>query len=71
LIAGALDPITPPIFSRIALRHLRNGQLTVIEAASHLAAEHGCGPELVERFFNAPHRRVDDSCAATPVPFVP
>jgi pimeloyl-ACP methyl ester carboxylesterase len=69
LIAGALDPITTPAFSRIALRHLRNGQLTVIEAASHLAAEHGCGPELVERFFNAPYRHVDDSCAATPVPF--
>jgi len=71
LIAGALDFITPPVFSRIALRHLRNGQMTVIDAASHLAAEQGCGPELVERFFNAPHQRVDDSCAANPVAFVP
>ena len=72
LIAGALDPITRPEFSRQALRHLRRGQLTIVTSAGHLAAEHNaCAPELVSRFMATPHARVADSCTAAAVAFVP
>lgn len=72
LISGALDPITPPQFAEQALRYLSNGQLTTVAAAGHLASENSpCAPALVERFLEAPYERVDDSCTAKPVPFVP
>lgn len=72
LISGALDPITPPAFAERALRYLSHGQLTIVAAAGHLASENSpCAPALVERFLEAPYERVDASCTATPVPFVP
>lgn len=72
LISGALDSITPPDYARRALRYLSNGQLTIVAAAGHLASENSpCAPALVERFLDAPYRRVDDRCTGAPVQFVP
>jgi pimeloyl-ACP methyl ester carboxylesterase len=72
LISGALDPVTAPDFARVALRHLSNGQLTIIAAAGHLASENSpCAPQLVEQFLEAPYAPIEDSCTAAPVPFVP
>jgi pimeloyl-ACP methyl ester carboxylesterase len=71
IIGGALDPATAGDAGLRALRFLRNGQLSIIAAAGHLAAEQvACAPEVVAQFMAAPYARVNDSCLLQTVPFV-
>jgi len=73
LLAGAIDPITPPAFARIAAAGM-GAKAAVVEFA-HVG--HGvqqssaCGEALVTALIRDPSGTIDPSCAAriTPVSF--
>lgn len=73
LLAGALDPVTPPSFAIEAVKTLPNAQILTAPAAGHAVSMHGCASELIARFLDANGQvEVDGSClrAAKRPPFI-
>lgn len=50
LLAGGLDPVTPPANARQAARTLRNSRVLVAPQAGHTVSGQGCTPRLIAAF---------------------
>ena len=70
-LSGSSDPVTPPRWAEVALKHLPNSSHVVLPNAGHSIATRGCIPELVAQFLEQPEKPVDGSCVADfkPPPF--
>ncbi|MEM7424628.1 MAG: alpha/beta fold hydrolase [Pseudomonadota bacterium] len=63
LLAGALDPATPPYQAQTAARHLKHGYLFVFPYGTHsMSTYHACARELIWDFSADPGRRPHRSC---------
>lgn len=63
LLAGGLDPVTPPANARQAARGLRNSRVLVAPGAGHTFSAQGCTPRLIAAFLeHADPGAVDGSC---------
>lgn len=72
LLSGEADPITPPRWGELALRHLPRGRHLVLAGMAHGNLTRGCVPRLVERFLDAGGAEgLDARCleAVRPAPF--
>lgn len=70
MLAGALDPVTPPAYAEAALAHLPRGQLHVVPGAAHSVLDSApCARALVARFAQAPDRPLPALCAGRGVHF--
>jgi len=70
LLAGKLDPITPPSFARMAAAEM-GAKATVVEFAhvGHGAQQSSpCGEALVTAFIRNPSGTIDPACAAQLAP---
>jgi pimeloyl-ACP methyl ester carboxylesterase len=74
LLSGQLDPVTPPRYGDVVVRHLPNGRHLVAPGQGHNVFGSGCAPRLMGRFIAAANARdLDGSCLqqlAPPPPFV-
>ena len=65
LLAGGLDPVTPPENARLAARTLRHSRVLVADGAAHIVSGAGCAPRLIGAFLeHADPARVDGACLA-------
>jgi pimeloyl-ACP methyl ester carboxylesterase len=63
LLAGSLDPITPPHWAREAAEGFPNGFVYELGGVGHgVMDSHLCGMELVLDFLDAPTETPDDDC---------
>jgi pimeloyl-ACP methyl ester carboxylesterase len=70
LLAGALDPVTPPSYAERAAAGLSAGQLVVFPGAGHAVVATGdCPRRLASAFLTAPDERVDATCSRLFGPF--
>jgi pimeloyl-ACP methyl ester carboxylesterase len=70
LLAGALDPVTPPSYAERAAAGLSAGRLVVFPGAGHAVIAAGeCPRHLVGAFLDAPDAPVDASCSRWYGPF--
>ena len=65
LIAGALDPVTPPRFAEAVARGMPNARVVVVPGMAHAGAER-CVEEIVSRFIRLGSLQgVDTGCVTT------
>jgi pimeloyl-ACP methyl ester carboxylesterase len=70
LLAGALDPVTPPTYAERAAAGLTAGQLVVFPAVGHAVVLGGdCPHRLATTFLVAPEAPVDAACSQMFGPF--
>ena len=63
LLTGSYDPITPPVYARMAAETLRNAHVLEFRHYGHDVLGHdACANEIVESFLARPHRRPDTGC---------
>lgn len=63
LLAGALDPVTPPQWAEKAAEALHRSRVVVVPGVAHIVSSSGCVPRLVETFLDkADPRAIDASC---------
>jgi pimeloyl-ACP methyl ester carboxylesterase len=66
LLAGSLDPITPPHWAHEAAGGLPNGYVVELAGVGHgVMDSHLCGMELVMAFLDHPTEAPDDDCAGS------
>jgi len=74
LLAGALDPVTPPARAQAVAANFTDAVVAVAPAGGHTISPLGCVPSLIARFLEAGTAKgLDMSCLATPTrrpPFV-
>jgi len=51
ILAGGMDPATPPAEAKALLEGLRNARLLVAPSLGHGISEQACGPDLIDQFF--------------------
>ncbi|EKU81032.1 pimeloyl-ACP methyl ester carboxylesterase [Massilia sp. UYP32] len=65
LLAGGLDPVTPPENAHLAARTLRHSRVLVAAGAGHTFSGAGCAPRLIAAFLeHADPAAVDGACLA-------
>lgn len=65
LLAGGLDPVTPPENAHLAARTLGHSRVLVAEGAAHTFSGAGCAPRLIGAFLeHADPAAVDGACLA-------
>ncbi|MDY0974877.1 alpha/beta hydrolase [Massilia sp. CFBP9012] len=65
LLAGGLDPVTPPENAHLAARTLRHSRVLVAAGAGHTFSGAGCAPRLIAAFLeHAIPAAVDGACLA-------
>jgi hypothetical protein len=65
LIVGALDPVTPPEFGRRVAEGLTHSYVYELPGVGHdVIVSSDCARQIIRRFFDAPDRAPDASCAA-------
>lgn len=64
LLAGDLDPITPPEWAERAAATLSRAQLVRFPTYGHGAGAEACGREVLRAFVVNPHAPADASCAS-------
>lgn len=65
LLAGGLDPVTPPANAHQAARALRHSRVLVADGAAHVFSGQGCTPRLIAAFLeHADPAAVDGACLA-------
>jgi pimeloyl-ACP methyl ester carboxylesterase len=72
LLAGTLDPITPPHWAREAAEGFERGHVIELAGVGHgVMDSHLCGMELVREFLDDPTRAPTNSCIerSRPLPF--
>jgi pimeloyl-ACP methyl ester carboxylesterase len=72
LLAGTLDPITPPHWAREAAQGFAHGYVVELDGVGHgVMDSHLCGMELVREFLTNPASEPDNSCIdrSRPPPF--
>jgi pimeloyl-ACP methyl ester carboxylesterase len=62
LLAGALDPVTPPRRARQAARHMAHAQVVVVANAGHGVSMLGCAPRLLRAFLDQPRQPLAAGC---------
>jgi pimeloyl-ACP methyl ester carboxylesterase len=63
LLAGRFDPVTPPVWARMAAHQFRNAAVYEFPGAAHGVLDSSeCAGELVRDFFNAPNPEKQPSC---------
>jgi pimeloyl-ACP methyl ester carboxylesterase len=63
ILAGGLDPATPPAHGEAILPGLSQGRMLVAPNLGHGVSESACAPDLIYRFFReADARSLDGSC---------
>jgi len=67
LVSGALDPVTPPSNTRIALKHLKNGYVVVFPDESHEFIS-PCFFQITEDFINNPFQKPNIACSTERTP---
>ncbi|MGK9164718.1 alpha/beta hydrolase [Inquilinus limosus] len=69
VLAGSLDPVTPPTWARSAAAHLPNGFLIERPDQGHgLIGSDPCAETLAGKFLDAPDRQPVDACQIEPDP---
>jgi pimeloyl-ACP methyl ester carboxylesterase len=72
ILAGALDPTTPPAFAHTTAATLGRAHVFVFPGVSHgVLAVDSCASEVVERFLAEPEIRPDVSCPGVTPEFSP
>lgn len=72
-LAGALDPITPPAYTRAVHARFPAGRYVLAPHTGHgVDRAHACARTMTARFLDAPHAPLADACAGAiaPVTFV-
>lgn len=65
LLAGGLDPVTPPANARVAARTLPRSRVLVAAQAGHIVSASGCTPQLIGSFLeHVDPAAVDGACLA-------
>lgn len=65
LLAGGLDPATPPANAHLAAKTLRRSRVLVADGAGHTFSAQGCTPRLIGAFLeHADPARLDGACLA-------
>ncbi len=65
LMAGAFDPVTPPIYAQNTAKRFKNSTLATFAYQGHgILPMSKCAQNLAQRFFEAPTAKLDISCAA-------
>lgn len=54
LLAGELDPVTPPAYAAAVARHLSRGRVLLAPGQGHLVMTRGCLPRLLRSFIDNP-----------------
>jgi pimeloyl-ACP methyl ester carboxylesterase len=67
IVAGALDPETPPELGAVMAETLPNATLLVLPDSAHaaLSAPSACTTRILSAFLHAPHERPDTSCVSS------
>jgi pimeloyl-ACP methyl ester carboxylesterase len=66
LLAGELDPVTPPAYARDVARTLPHGRVLVLRGQGHNVIGAGCMPKLFARFLDDPRAKsLDAHCLDT------
>ena len=71
VLAGELDPVTPPRYGDQVMQHLDNARLIVAKGQGHNVIGRGCLPKLVSKFMDTlDPKALDASCvdALGPIP---
>jgi pimeloyl-ACP methyl ester carboxylesterase len=72
ILAGALDPTTPPAFAHTTAATLRRAHVFVFRGVSHgVLAVDSCASEVVEKFLAQPEIRPDVDCPGVTPEFSP
>jgi pimeloyl-ACP methyl ester carboxylesterase len=61
VLAGELDPVTPPAYGAEIVRHLSRARLLVAPGQGHGVSRVGCVPELLREFIARPDPPVLDA----------
>lgn len=72
LLAGEMDPVTPPAYARETAEQFTHHALIEVPGRGHLVSHHGCLPELVTEFIDsADPAALDTACVEKigPEPF--
>lgn len=65
ILAGGLDPATPPVHGEVLLPGLPNGHLLIAPNLGHGISEQACAPELIDQFVRHPDKsKLDGNCLA-------
>ena len=65
ILAGELDPVTPPRFGEEMAKRFASSRLVVLPGGGHTVSGAGCLPQLIERFLDDPDPQpLDTSCVA-------
>lgn len=66
LLSGEFDPVTPPRYGDMVLKHLTNAKHIVAKGQGHNVLPIGCIPKLYAKFLeSADPKTLDDSCVGT------
>ena len=71
LIAGNMDPVTPPAWANQVAAHLPNGQVWLIPHHAHAPAglsNIACFESRIIEFLNQPNKKLDTSCGDQMLP---
>ncbi len=69
ILAGGLDPATPPEWGSVAAATLANSQVVTIEGGGHGVSVDGCGLEVALGFLEDPNSPVEAGCTTNPLRF--
>jgi pimeloyl-ACP methyl ester carboxylesterase len=69
ILAGDIDPATPPSWGERAKRTLPNAHFSLFKSESHGVFTGACGAEFVAEFLSAPMSVVDPTCEERTAPF--
>lgn len=64
ILAGDLDPVTPPSLGQSALKGLTNGRLIALHGLGHSVTTTACGQMLIAQFIADPRAPIDQACVA-------
>lgn len=74
VLSGLFDPVTPPVYGRMAASHLVNGFYVEFDGIGHDAlGNNSCANTIADRFLADPHAPPHDTCLgdSTPPDFLP
>ncbi|HET7269213.1 MAG TPA: alpha/beta fold hydrolase [Oleiagrimonas sp.] len=74
ILSGALDPVTPPAYGQMVLKHLGNARQIVFKGQAHGLITVGCARNLMSQFIlSGQSDKLDTACMkpmAPPAPFI-
>lgn len=64
VVAGEIDPITPPSYSESTAKMLGNAQYILLPFHGHDFMDDNCSQRIIAEFVNTPNEKADTSCVA-------